>query len=545
MKRNVLLFCAALLSITGSAQLTIQSGASFIVEAGATVTIQGDLTSNADIQGAGTIQLKGTTPQTVNMNGFSIPNIEIDNSTNITLAGAVLINNTLTLTNGKVALNGFDLTLSNAGSIAGYDNSRYFITGGSGRLVKNALSTAFTFPVGYDATTYNPLTIAQFGTVDNIGVRCLQNALQAGSTGAAFVKEVVDASWAVSEEIAGGSNLTLNPGWNETDELPGFNRSKTGLSRYDGIGWDLTNNNTAAATGSGPYSISRSGITSLDNGGIFAVGQRPVLTELRAAPKVFLQGAYVTGPLMNDGLRAAGVIPLTEPYSAMAGYSQLGSGGAETIPSSILAGSSSGTDIVDWVFAQLHRSSDGTVIATRSVLLQRNGDVVDVDGTNAKINYINFAGEPAGDYYITIRHRNHLGARTAGLLSLQRNSTTGFDFTTAQSQAYQVGSITTNNAMAQNGSVFLLWAGNINNDQYVRATSQAFPSIASDAAFLLSSILGGNPNGTVTGYSNGDVNMDGRARATSQAFPSIPSDVAFILSNVLGGNSNATRREHK
>ena len=545
MKRNYLLFLFGILSAGSYAQLTIQSGATFFIQGGATVTVQGDVTSLSDIQGTGLLQMKGSVLQTVNMNGLTIPNIEIDNGSNVALGSGVIIGSSFLFTTGKVQLNGFDLNLASAATLTGYDISKYFVTNNTGRLVRNSLgAVAFTFPVGFDATTYNPISLTQNGTIDNIGVRCLQNVLNAGSSGSPFIKEVVDASWAVTEALAGGSNLSMTSTWNGTDELPGFNRTKTGISNYDGVGWDLTNSLAGAASGAGPYTVSRTSISTL---GIFAVGTRPVLTQLLVAPKVLLQGSFTTGTLMNDKLRTAGIIPLTDPYTGISNFSHLGSGGTETIPSGILGTTGTGADIVDWVFAQLHRSSDGVVIATRSVLLQRDGNVVDVDGTDTKVNYVNFAGEAAGSYYVTIRHRNHLGVRTAGLLSLSRTSATAYDFTTAQSQAYQNPAVLTNSAMGLgfNGTSYVMWAGNVNTDQFVRVTTQVIPAIPSDAAYLLGTILGGNPNLTVSTYSLGDVNMDGRARATTQVIPSIPSDVAYILSTVLGGNSNATRREHK
>lgn len=546
MKRNFLLFSLGLLSASGYAQLNIQSGATFFIQSGATVTVQGDITSNADIQGTGLLLLKGSNLQTINMNGFSVQNVQIDNTNNIALAGSAIIGSSLVFTNGKVQLNNFDLSLASAATLSGFDNTRYFVTNGTGRLVKNSLGAVpFVYPVGFDGSSYNPLTVTQNGTVDDIGVRCLQSVLQNGTSGSAFVKEVVDASWAVTEATAGGSNLAMTSSWNGSEELPGFNRNKTGISYYDGVGWDMTNSQTAAAVGTGPYTITRSNVSNLANGGIFAVGTRPVLTQLRVSPRVYLQGAYTGGALMNDKLRSDGVIPTAEPYAAIANFSHSGSGGGETVPSSLFAATGTGSDIVDWVFVQLHRSSDNVVIATRSVLLQRNGDVVDVDGTNTKTSYVNFAGEAADNYYVTVRHRNHLGVRTAGQLALSRTSTTNYDFTTAQTQAYQNPAITTNAAMGQNGPTYVLWAGNINTDQFVRVTSQALPPIPSDAAYLLATVLGGNSNATITGYSIGDANMDGRVRAVSSALPPIPSDVAYILATVLGGNSNATRREHK
>ncbi|HEU4610073.1 MAG TPA: hypothetical protein VFS31_18260, partial [Chitinophagaceae bacterium] len=274
-------------------------------------------------------------------------------------------------------------------------------------------------------------------------------------------------------------------------------------------------------------------------------GTRPVLSPLLVAPKVFLQGAYnASTGLMTDKLRSSGLIPTTEPYTGMTSFTHSGSGGGETIPSSVLTGTGTGADIVDWVFLELRDGGTSAVLATRAALLQRDGQIVDVDGTNTKTPYVNFAGQLPGNYYISVRHRNHLGIRSASVAALDKTTATAYDFTMAQTQAYQNSSITTNSAMANNGAVYMMWAGNANQDKYVRVTSQAFPSVPSDGSYILGALLGGNSNNSLSTYSTGDVNMDGKTRATSQAFPSIPSDISFILSTVLQGNSGASRKEH-
>ena len=56
------------------------------------VTVQGDVTSNVDIQGTGLLQLKGSVLQNVDMGGFTIPNLELDNAANATLLNTLPFN---------------------------------------------------------------------------------------------------------------------------------------------------------------------------------------------------------------------------------------------------------------------------------------------------------------------------------------------------------------------------------------------------------------------------------------------------------------------
>ena len=123
---------------------------------------------------------------------------------------------------------------------------------------------------------------------------------------------------------------------------------------------------------------------------------------MRLQAKVFLQGPYdnATG-LMDDDLRSTS-LPITEPYEAL-GYALVNSG-SESVDNNLftLTGNNA---IVDWVFVELRDNTDSTlVVATRSALLQRDGDLVDTDG----ISPLSFSNVAEEDYYIFIKHRNHL-----------------------------------------------------------------------------------------------------------------------------------------
>lgn len=141
----------------------------------------------------------------------------------------------------------------------------------------------------------------------------------------------------------------------------------------------------------------------------FAEDVAPLLLQ----PRAYLQGPHDTSlGLMNDDLRSNNLLPLQEPFSA-AGFIQLAPGGGETTTTAVF--SITGSDaIVDWVLVELRDKNDASrIMATRSALLQRDGDIVDVDGVSS----VNF-DVCADDYYVAIRHRNHLSVMSAGLLNL-------------------------------------------------------------------------------------------------------------------------------
>ncbi|MEI9807881.1 MAG: hypothetical protein WDO16_08405 [Bacteroidota bacterium] len=263
--------------------------------------------------------------------------------------------------------------------------------------------------------------------------------------------------------------------------------------------------------------------------------------------KAFLQGAYNAGLARHKDVTSswASILnanALNQPYnSAPFNYP-----GTESVSPLFFTSTVGTTDILDWVLLELRdAATPATIISRRAAFIREDGAIVDLDG----ISSVSFRGVANGNYFLAIRHRNHLGMRTSAIQIL--DGTLGnaapalYDFTDGQAKAFQNPSILTNSAMAQNGSVFMMWAGNANLDDYVRVTTQGLPPIPSDAAYMLGTILSGNPNATITGYSAGDLNMDGSVRVITLAIPPIPSDVSFMLATPLNGNNNATRREHK
>jgi hypothetical protein len=172
--------------------------------------------------------------------------------------------------------------------------------------------------------------------------------------------------------------------------------------------------------------------------------------------KVFLEGPYLAGTgKMSDALRSGGYLPTTEPYGSFPyAYSTVaplnstgfihvtsdpilggGGGGGEFVPAAVspatlstifLPQTNTGDNIVDWVFLEL-RNTATNVLATKSALLQADGDVVSVDG----ISPVTFSTVSCGSYFVGVRHRNHLAARTLTPVTLNNTGTTIVDFTAA------------------------------------------------------------------------------------------------------------------
>jgi hypothetical protein len=176
---------------------------------------------------------------------------------------------------------------------------------------------------------------------------------------------------------------------------------------------------------------------------------------VRVAPRVLLQGPY-NGTNMNDHLRTGVHLPLGEPYAAL-GFTHVGNGGGERFDVSAYYFEGDNAP-VDWVFLELRDSlNPATVIATRSALVQRDGDVVDLDG----LSPVAFQGVLPGNYHLAVRHRNHLGAMSASTFSLSATATT-VDFTSIPTYG--------SNAQANlGGGVMGLWAGDANANGAINA----------------------------------------------------------------------------
>ena len=383
-----------------SAQLFIDN-AQFFIQPGATVTVQGDVTSNTDILGTGLLQMKGTALQNINMNGFTIPNLEIDNTSHVALSGAARVSGVLTLTTGKLQLGTNNFTLTNTATFAGTPGTSKFIeTTGTGQLIKllTANVVLLQLPLGA-GTIYRPAFITSTGTYSNasVGVRVLGVA---DPNKPPMISDYVAAHWPVTKTgITGTVTLT---GQYATSDISGTEANLRGYF-FNGTDWTSTGEAHDAA-------LNRVTVPIATASGDVAGMDKFVLTRA----KVFLQGAYnsVTG-VMSDALRTpTNLIPLTDPYRSApftANFIHVANAIAETAAASVFADQAfTDNNIVDWVFLELRNSTvspGNTVLQTRSALLKRNGDIVDVDGTSP----VTFNNLINGTYTIAIRHRNHLG----------------------------------------------------------------------------------------------------------------------------------------
>ncbi len=251
-----------------------------------------------------------------------------------------------------------------------------------------------------------------------------------------------------------------------------------------------------------------------------------VQNGVRVALSLLLEGPLDpnTG-LMRDDLRASALIPITEPYTTLS-YTQAADGGGEVVQSGVLA--RTGNDaIVDWVQVELRdATTPTTVVATRPALLQRDGDVVSEDGTSA-VSLL----AAADNYYVAVRHRNHLGCMSALPLALSGTSTT-LDLRSSTTVTYGA------DARKQIGGLMALWAGNVLRIQSPSPPQIQYTGGGNDRDPILVLVGGTTPNATDSGYRVEDVNLDGATKYTGSG-----NDRDPILVNVGSTTPNNVRVE--
>ncbi|NNF57183.1 MAG: cyanophycinase [Rhodothermaceae bacterium] len=237
--------------------------------------------------------------------------------------------------------------------------------------------------------------------------------------------------------------------------------------------------------------VTQAGYPSVRNNALLVEGRLHVLApdtpyELTVASpelevRALLAGAYdsIVGTMRTD---LSAHLPDTDPYL-----------GSTSVPADYFTTDPTGLRIVDWVLLEL-RSGDPmaaqTVVMQMPALLRDDGRVLDVSGASEPA----LVGLAAGDYYLVVRHRNHLAVMTTAATSFAPGTTTSYDFTSGMGQAYGTAPMT----LASDGAA-ALWAGDGSGDGQVTAPDFNAYSAATAAGAV--------------GYEASDYTLDGQVTA--------------------------------
>jgi len=274
----------------------------------------------------------------------------------------------------------------------------------------------------------------------------------------------------------GGTNYTCTVTFYYDEAIMGkvSYESKMKISKKDALSWKYY---SSAIVDSNSNYIYLSNITSFSD---FALTDNvKSLQNIAIGIFAFLQGPYnTTSGVMDTLLRS--YVPLSHPYNTSPwGYS--GTEQVTSLPSGI----------VDWILLEL-RSDLNTTVGRRAAFIKNNGEIVDIDGVS-KVGFYDLA---EGNYYIVIKHRNHLGVMSVAPVPIGGSTNSSFDFRSTQTQAYG-----TNPMKTMSDGKCCLYSGDGNASGTISSTDR-------NAVW--------RPQNGQSGYLMGDFNLSGGISAADR-----------------------------
>jgi hypothetical protein len=204
--------------------------------------------------GTSKVKMNGSGAQSMFSSTFN--DLEIDNPAGVTLTSSNVVKD-LVLTNGTLTLGANDLTVT--GTISGASDSRYIITNLDlgGTLTQSVGTSPVTFPIGFVASDYTPITFSITGTPQNYNVRIRSVTPNIATTG-------LNRQWIVKETNANTTSLSsITLTWTATSAYTLGNPSSCdmvanitgGVDLYDPIKIGLDGTTSSVTTGSMSYPL--------------------------------------------------------------------------------------------------------------------------------------------------------------------------------------------------------------------------------------------------------------------------------------------------
>ncbi len=307
----------------------------------------------------------------------------------------------------------------------------------------------------------------------------------------------IDARDQADNRIESGMKMSFGYAWrnlpfDSLDENNNLPINQVILQRWGGSNWN-DNNSSRTSRDSSEIGWAYGFASDINDFGIFALGASGGLLTLNA--KVFLEGPYRNGAMTND-LQQRNLIsmppPDIYPYNLDPSRKLYIT---QQLPDSV----------VDWVVVEFRENftSQGKI---RTYLLKRDGKIVDLynnellvlTGTGDDTNRID-----SGEYYVAIRHRNHLAVVSRNYVQFMPGSTSQADFTNPDFVMGGLTSLKPVERLADNSFLYGMVAGEMTGSIFEsgRIDENDFNNVIP----ILSnwSLL------KFDGYLTGDMNLDG------------------------------------
>lgn len=412
-----------------------------------------------------------------------------------TLTGQTNIAGTLSLAGGALLdLGSNNLVLGPTATVTGtFDATNMIIASGTGTVSKLFTGAgSFTFPVGDNTgtTEYSPATLTfNSGTFTYPAYASLRltDAKHPSLLTPGANDPYITRYWTLTS--SGITAFNADASFTYVDADITGTEADLFTAKYDTY-WMK-----GAAVNAATNTLSMTGMTSFS--AFTGAGEKNADARLVVNTKVFLQGAYNGVNMdnwMNNTDSTMVLLPLDQPYSDPLLWNYAGT---ENVPG--LDWFSTHPTIADWVLVEL-RSGDPLVAMTteetRAAFVKTDGTIVDLDGVSPVL----FTKNP-GNYYIVVRHRNHIPIMSAAAQALSLSSPL-YSFTTGQAQAFSWN--TPADAMKDLGSgVYGLFGGDGTGDSFIDSND----------------LTDADNNQFMGGYLLYDVNLDGFVDANDMTTP--------------------------
>lgn len=356
---------------------------------------------------------------------------------------------------------------------------------------------------------HNPQTYALFrdelakNGLNEITVTVRPRTFQPLNLGNTKVRRSIDISGrdANGTNITTGANMTFGYAWRhiEGDSLDENNSLPTGslvLQRFDNGFWnDVVPIRFAKDSTEVGWAFSFA--ENVTDFGSFAIGSTGGLLSFNA--KVFLEGPYRYGSMADD-LKSLGYLEMPPPD--VYPYNLDPNRQFYFTPDRVFPDS-----VVDWVVIEF-RESMGERGKYRTALVKRDGRLVDVYGNDVIVlNATGTAGRiDSGEYYVAVRHRNHLAIITQDAYQFYPGQTQSVDFTDYTKVMGGAASMKIIDKDSVGSWVYGMFAGEMNGNIFTSGQSgeiddKDYNSVIPDVASWSFPLF--------QGYLLGDINLDG------------------------------------
>lgn len=464
----IILICISISTFVKAQTILTVSSGHLVITGNNLVLSNSNLVNNATIDAqSGTVLFNGSTND-VTISGTSsttFNNLKIDKTSNkVSLSTSTNVDNELEMVSGFLDLVSSDVTLgTDNGTIVGENSTTYIIASSTGEIIK---VLSLNVP-----TSNNPGNMGvEITSTKDLGSTTVRRGHSAKTIGN---NSSIERYFTIEPTNNTGLDATIKM-YYQDHELNSITESSLEMYRGDNDNWIYYPTNTSDVSGN--YIE----ITNLDSLDDYTMSEG--LLKINA--KALLAGSYDASGLMYDDLRVADYLPTSQPYTGL-GFSHTGT---EAIFDGVFDETNDDA-IVDWVLLELRDKDDVTnVISTRAALIQKDGDIVDIDGQSS----VTFDAA-ADDYFLVVQHRNHLGIVSASSISLSTTAAS-YDFTTTLSNTTGAS----NGILDLGDGYYALYSGDADKSGQTQNT---------DISQIL--LIIGTP-----GYLQEDLNMNGQVQNT-------------------------------